>query len=112
MAIDRGVYAADGSFRVTVVDGTTYVGTYAPDGSLNVKVRSDETGYYDQSGAMLVTVKSVASASLYTNNGSIYVSTSPYVHGSVRVTVVSGSLSGGGSAMTNPPYGLMGLYFG
>lgn len=95
MAIDRGVHAQDGSFRVTVVDGSTYVGTYASDGSLNVKVRSDEIGYYDQSGAMLVTVRSSAGAGIYAQDGSLYVSESPYVYGSQRVTVVSGSLSGG-----------------
>lgn len=98
MAIDSGIYAADGSLRVTVVDGTTYVGTYASDGSLNVKIRSDEFGYYDQSGAMLVTVRSVAGSSLYAPDGSIYVSASPYVYGSVRVTAVSGSLVGGPTA--------------
>ncbi len=93
MAIDRGVYAADGSLRVTVVDGTTHVGTYAPDGSLNVKVRASEFGYYHSSGAALVTVRSTPGSSVYASDGSLYVSASPYVYGSQRVTVVSGSLS-------------------
>lgn len=92
MAIDSGVYAADGSWRVTVVDGTAFVDLYAADGSLNVKVRSDETGVYDQSGALLVTVRAAAGASIYASDGSLYVSESPYVHGSQRVTVVSGAL--------------------
>lgn len=100
MAINSGVYAVDGSLRVTVVTGSIYVGTYAPDGSLNVKVRSTETGYYHSSGAMLVTVRSVAGVGIYASNGSLYVSTSPYVYGSQRVTVVSGSLSGGVAAGT------------
>lgn len=100
MAIDSGVYAVDGSLRVTVVTGATYVGTYAPDGSLNVKVRSTETGYYHSSGAMLVTVRSSTGASVYAPDGSLYVSTTPYVYGSQRVTVVSGSLGGGGATPT------------
>lgn len=98
MAIDSGVYAVDGSLRVTVVTGSSHVGTYAPDGSLNVKVRSTETGYYHSSGAMLVTVRSSAGASVYAPDGSLYVSTTPYVYGSQRVTVVSGSLGGGGGS--------------
>lgn len=93
MAIYRGVYAADGSLRVTVVTGAAYVGTYAPDGSLNIKVRSDEFGYYDQSGAALVTVRATPGSSVYASDGSLYISESPYVYGSQRVTVVSGSLS-------------------
>lgn len=93
MPINSGIYAEDGSLRVTVVDGNTFVGLYAADGSYNVKVRSDEFGIYDQSGAILVTVRSTPGAGIYTPNDNLYVSTSPYVYGSQRVTVVSGSLT-------------------
>jgi hypothetical protein len=99
MAIDSGVYAADGSFRVTVVDGTSHVGLYAADGSFNVKESNGTTDrgiYHWASGAILVTVRASAGASIYAPDGSLYVSESPYVHGSQRVTVVSGSFGGGG----------------
>jgi hypothetical protein len=33
-----GLYASDGSLRVTVVDGSTFTGLYAADGSINVVV--------------------------------------------------------------------------
>lgn len=115
MAINSGVYAQDGSLRVTVVDGSSHVGMYASDGSINVKKSngsSDRGFYHWASGAVLVTVRSSAGGGVYAPDGSLYVSESPFVYGSQRVTVVSGSLSGGGSAMTNPPFGLMGLYFG
>lgn len=95
MAINSGVYAADGSLRVTVVDGTTHVGVYAADGSINVKVSNGTTdhGFYHwASGAVLVTVRSVAGGSVYAADGSLYVSETPFVHGSQHVTAVSGSL--------------------
>lgn len=38
-----GLYAADGSYNVTVVDGTAFVGVYAPDGSYNVTVINQAT---------------------------------------------------------------------
>jgi hypothetical protein len=99
MAIDSGVYAADGSFRVTVVDGTSHVGLYAADGSFNVKESNGTTDrgiYHWASGALLVTVRASAGASIYASDGSLYVSESPYVHGTQRVTAVSGSFGGGG----------------
>ena len=89
----NGFYAADGSMNVTVVDGTSFKGVFAADGSINIKVRSSEYGVYHSCGALLVTVRSVAGNSIYTPDGSLYVSASPYVSGSQRVTVVSGSLS-------------------
>ena len=96
MAIDSGRYAADGSWRVTVVDGTSWVGVFAADGSLNVKVSNGTTDrgiYHWASGAILVTVRLTAGASLYAPDSSLYVSESPYVYGSRYVTAVSGSLS-------------------
>lgn len=41
----KGVYAADGSMRVTLVLGTSYTGHYAPDGSVNV-VKEDGPMYH------------------------------------------------------------------
>ena len=111
MAINRGVYAAYGSLRVTVVDGNSHVGVYAADGSINVKVSNGTTdrGFYHwASGAILVTVRSTAGASIYAADGSLYVSETPYKHGSQRVTVVSGSLGGGGGGST-PTYHIYGF---
>lgn len=111
MAINSGVYAADGSLRVTVVDGTAHVGVYAADGSINVKKSNGSTDrgiYHWASGAILVTVRASAGASIYAPDGSLYVSESPYVSGSQRVTVVSGSLSDGGSpGEAGSPMGLL-----
>lgn len=49
------LHDADGNIRVTVVDGNTYVGLYAPDQSLNVVVDDGEHfGVYHPSGAIRV----------------------------------------------------------
>src|SRR4051812_12647157 len=98
-----GLYAADGSWNVTVVTGSSFTGVFAADGSLNVKVRTSEYGIYHSCGAILVTVRSVPGAGLYAPDGSWYVSASPYVYGSQRVTVVSGSLGGGGTFVPTYP---------
>ncbi len=37
------LYSADGRFNITVVDGTTYTGTYAVNGSYNVVATSGGT---------------------------------------------------------------------
>lgn len=84
----NGVYAADGSWNVTVVSGTDTNGMYAPDGSIRVVVRTIEYGIYHYSGAILVTVRTTPGSSIYTPDGSLYVSESPYVYGSQKVTVV------------------------
>lgn len=50
-----GVYAADGSLRITVVDGLSFTGLYASDGSINVvTVTANDTpvGLYDPCGAL------------------------------------------------------------
>lgn len=91
------LYAADGSLRISVVDGTTYVGRYAADGSMNV-VKSDGstyTGLHHPSGAMYVVPTTSPIVSIQHPSGGWYVSESPYQTGSNRVTVVSGSLSFG-----------------
>lgn len=91
-------YAADGSLNVTVVDGNTYVGRYAPDGSTNVVVTdgSTYTGLHHPSGAMYVVNTNSNIISILHPSGGLYVSDSPYATGSNNVTVISGSLEGGG----------------
>ena len=96
-----GLYAADGSINVTVVDGTTYTGLYAADGSWNI-IKSDGThfGYYHPCGAMLVTV--ATSSTLHTDQGGTYVQESPYPYSApMKVTVVSGTLSSGTGSTFN-----------
>lgn len=94
-----GLYAADGSINVTVVDGSSYTGLYAADGSWNVfKADGTHFGYYHPCGAMIVTVASTGTVvGSHAADGSVNVCTSPYdPSGALRVTVVSGSLGGGG----------------
>ena len=70
----KGVYAADGSFRVTVVDGNSYVGLYAPDGSYNVVVVGENDtpfGIYHASGALRGVVADGTEA-LFAPNGALY----------------------------------------
>jgi len=92
------LYAADGSLNITVVNGLTYVGRYAPDGSMNVVVTdgSTYTGLHHPSGAMYVVNTNSPIVSIQHPSGAWYVSDSPYQTGSNRVTVISGSLDGGG----------------
>lgn len=93
------VYADDGSIRVTVVDGSTFTGAQAPDGSLYVVVRTSQIGRYHPCGALLVTpVITNAAAGALAPDGSLFVSESPYFQTSQKVTVVSGSLRGGGGS--------------
>lgn len=102
------VYADDGSIRVTVVDGSTFTGAQAPDGSLYVVVRTNQIGRYHPCGAMLVTpVITNAAAGALAPDGSLFVSESPYYQTSQKVTVVSGSLGGGGGS--HPTYFIYGF---
>lgn len=91
-------YAADGSLNIRVVDGNTYVGRYATDGSTYVVVSSGSslTGFHHPSGAMNVVNTDTAVLSTAHPSGGIYVADSPYATGATRVTVISGSLGGGG----------------
>lgn len=89
-----GLYAADGSINVSVVDGLTYVGAYAANGSYNVIAGPSTSGLYHPSGAHYV-----ATAPINTNvgrsapDGSWYVAQSPYnPSGAMRITVVAGAL--------------------
>ena len=71
----KGVYAADGALRVTVVDGTTRVGQYAADGSLNViivLVGAAAAPLLHASGATRV-VEATTQKGIYAANGSFYI---------------------------------------
>lgn len=68
----KGIYAPDGSIRVTLVTGLTYVGRYAPDGSLNVTLDTAGVGIYHPSGAIRGTNISAGSLGLYAPNGGYY----------------------------------------
>ena len=91
-----GLYAADGSINVTVVDGLSYTGLYAADGSYNVVSvdGSTYTGVMAECGAYNVIPFTSGTPMLFAPCGAFYVTESPYTLGTMRVTVVSGSLSG------------------
>ncbi len=91
-------YATDGSLNIRVVDGNSYVGRYASDGSTNVVVTdgSTYTGFHHRSGAIYVVNTNTGVLSFNHPSGGTYVSDSPYATGATRVTVISGSLDGGG----------------
>lgn len=91
-----GVYAADGSWNVSVVSGSTRTGIYAADGSLNVVLApgSSYVGAYHPCGALWVTVSPGTFVPVRAPDGSLYVQQSPYVNNSgQKVTAVSGSLT-------------------
>jgi len=99
-------YAADGSWNVTVVDGSTYTGLYAADQSLNV-IKSDGSTYvgsYHPCGAQYVSTNTSGLVSFYAPDGSIYVTNTgmPSTDQGQPVTVVSGSLFG--PVVTGPYY--------
>lgn len=93
--------ASDGSWNVSVVDGSTTSGLRAPDGSVYVvKSSGSSNGSHHPSGAYWVTP--VTSPDIYyAKDGSINVSVSPYANGTQPVTVVSGSF---GPPPTPGPY--------
>lgn len=89
------LYASDGSFNVTVVDGTAPVGAQAADGGLNV-FQVDGTspvGVYNASGAINVVVTEDDQTSKVHPCGGIFVSVSPYALGTEKVTVTAGSFA-------------------
>ena len=104
-----GIYAADGSLNVTVVDGSSFTGAQAPDGSLYVVKRTSEIGRYHPCGALLVTpITSNAAAGALASDGSLFVSEGPYYQTSQKVTVVSGTFNpGGGGPSAGVPMGLL-----
>lgn len=88
-----GLYATDGSFRVTVVDGTTLTGIYAADGSYNV-VQQDGTtltGAIHPCGALNVFVNDGSFDQWYHPCGAWIVQVTPYANDCVDVTVVAGA---------------------
>lgn len=99
-----GLYAADGSINVTVVDGSTYTGLYASDGSWNVIKSSGSTyvGAYHPCGALWVSITNSLGSSIRCPDGSLFVYTGSYTGNGQRVTVVSGSLSPGSSGAFIP----------
>lgn len=98
-------YAADGSWNVTVVDGSTYTGLYAADQSLNVIQSPGNVfvGAYHPCGAQYVTTNISGAVSFYAPDGSVYVTNTgfPSTNRGQPVTVVSGSLFG---PVTTGPY--------
>lgn len=94
-------YGADGSWNVTVVDGSTYTGFYAADGSVNVikATGSSYVGAYHPCGALWVTVSPGTLIPRQAPDGSLYVTESgmPSTNIGQPVTVVSGSLNPGPS---------------
>lgn len=92
------VYADDGSWRVTIVDGTTYSGRYSSDESIYITPSTttpdDVEGMDHPCGALIfTTAPDNANISRYAANGSLYVQASPYTStGAQRVTVVGNGL--------------------
>lgn len=91
-----GLYAADGSININVIT-SSYVGLYGSNGAWNV-ISSLGFGYEDPpTGALRVTLTSTPVNSLYAPDGSMYVSVSPYVANTLKVTVLTGSFGSSGS---------------
>lgn len=105
------LYASDGSLNVSVVAGSSYTGLYAADGSLNV-IASPGTyvGLKHPCGALYVTpVTNTTFRPSYAPDGSLYVTNTgmPGKDQGQPVTVVSGSLFGGGSS--TPTFYILGF---
>lgn len=93
--IPIGIYAADGSWNITVVSGSVYTGLYAADGSYNVVVSpgGSQVGAYAPCGAWYVTRAPASTlVGMRAPDGSLYVYTGAYTGSGQRVTVVSGVL--------------------
>lgn len=96
-----GLYAANGTINCTVVDGLTWTGITAPDGSMYVVAATGlvPCGSTHPCGARWVTVSPGTLCGLYAPDGSWYVTeTSTEFSGALRITVVSGSLGASGPA--------------
>ncbi len=93
MAINSGVYATDGSYRITVVSGASRTGVYAADGSLNVvsSTGGSYAGAYHPCGAIWVTLQTTGQSKIRAADGSLNVSQTTYQPGTRYVTVVGGS---------------------
>lgn len=97
--------AADGSWNVTVVDGTTLVGQTAADGSLNVIEATPGTrsgSYHACGAAYVINAESDWPLPSRSPEGALYVQESPYPNTTIqKVTAVTGSLSAP-TAIDNP----------
>ena len=104
-----GRYATDGSWNVTVVDGSTLTGLVAADGSINVVLAPGGSlvGLQHACGALNVTVASSNQIGIMEPDGSLRVSESPYYSNTQRVTAVSGDLTPGGGGTEGVPMGLL-----
>lgn len=102
------LYAQDGSINVSITASPTG-SVYAPDGSIYVVQSSGSAnGSRHSSGAWNVTKLSSPTSNYYATDGSINVDVSPYSNGGQRVTVVSGSWSGGGGS-SSPTFYILGF---
>jgi len=105
-----GKFAANGSYNITVVDGSVYTGLYAADGSINV-VKTDGSVYrgaYHPCGAWWVQLTPGTLVPIRAPDGSLYVNdASLYINSGQPVTVVSGTLHPGGGAV--PTYYILGF---
>lgn len=89
----NGIYASDGSIRVTFVPGTSWTGLYAPDGSINAVVDDNGNGLYHKCGAWRVN-STVVKGKTYDPSGAYYLSTllgGPPVTPPVTFTPLAGS---------------------
>lgn len=107
------LYASDGSINVSVVDGSVFTGLYSADGSYNVIAASGSTfvGLHHPCGALYVTpVTDTTFRNAYAPDGSLYVTNTgaPNKHQGLPVTVISGSLFGGGGGYV-PTYYFLGF---
>lgn len=92
------LYAADGSWNVTVVDGSVYTGLHASDGSVNI-IKSPGSSYVGSShpcGALYVTISTPGTFTpIRAPDGSLYITDTggmPATDIGQPVTVVSGTL--------------------
>lgn len=103
------ISAGDGSLNVSVVDGSSYTGLRAPDGSLYVVNNNGSSfvGASNHCGGWNVTYVTSDVSSIRAQDGSLNVTTSPFVKGAMKVSVVSGSFTGGGGS--TPTYYILGF---
>lgn len=97
MAISSGLYASNGSWRVTVISNTSsssYAGLYASDGSYNVisATGTNWVGVYHPNGGYWVTNVSSNVLNLFAADGSYNVTTTSSPSNAAHsITVVAGS---------------------
>lgn len=105
-----GTYSADGSWRISVVDGSVRTGLYAADGSYNVVKAPGGVfvGVFHPCGAWWVTNDPGSGVPLRAPDGSLYVNSLDTLPGKgQRVTVVAGSFGGGSPGAPGTSMGLL-----